>query len=144
MKTYLAKGIYYEMQADAKKADKGFETVDFPFAASPKSDFVDWLNNNSVAALVAPKFTESDTPLLVEPKGEPYDSALPAFQPRKPMVAQAGPPTPADIAVDREQRAERLDRISVEEEIHSCDARRLGTLADCIANRFHELAKGLS
>lgn len=44
MKVYRAKGTYYEMQADAKKADRGFETVEFPFSASPKADFVDWLN----------------------------------------------------------------------------------------------------
>lgn len=138
MKVYLSKGIYYEMQADAKKADKGFETVEFPFAASPKSDFVDWLNNG--------KWPRAAIEVAAQDRAEPEpcDSAIPAFQPRKPMAVRAGPPTAADIAADKEATQARLDRISVEEEIFSCDARRLGTLADCIANRFHELAKGLA
>lgn len=143
MKVYLANGTYFETQAEAKaeakSSGKGFEAVDLPFGASPKADFIVWLNEQQAGIAKLAKIVNA--PIVV---GEPYESALPAFQPRKPMIVQAGPPTPADIAADREKVAARLDRISIEEEIHSCDARRLGTLADCVANRFHELAKGLS
>ncbi len=75
MKVYRAKGTYYEMQADAKKADKGFETVEFPFAASPKADFVDWLNAGGKPAQTAsqpvllPERSEDDSRFRVFFKG---------------------------------------------------------------------------
>lgn len=43
MKLYLHSGRYYEKQADCP--DRKFETVEFPFAASPKADFVAWFNS---------------------------------------------------------------------------------------------------
>lgn len=49
MKVYRAHGDYYEKQADVPKGTK-FETVEFPFNASPKSDFVAWLNERNRAA----------------------------------------------------------------------------------------------
>lgn len=45
-------------------------------------------------------------------------------------------PTDADA-----QRAESLRRISIEEEIQSCDLPRLAVLAENVAWRFHELAR---
>lgn len=39
------------------------------------------------------------------------------------------------------QRAESLRRISIEEEIQSCDLPRLVVLAENVAWRFHELAR---
>lgn len=46
MKVYrIPAGTYFEKQEDARKADRKFEAVDFAFAASPKADFVDWLNS---------------------------------------------------------------------------------------------------
>lgn len=125
MKVYLAKGIYYEMQADAKKADKGFETVDFPFAASPKSDFVDWLNNGSwPRASVEVEARERD------------DMFTPPETARTPQSQ-----TEADLDRAKAFSAENLRRISVEEEIQSCDLPRLATLASNVAWRFNELAK---
>ena len=52
--------------------------------------------------------------------------------PSAPMTA----PTDADA-----QRAESLRRISIEEEIQSCDLPRLAVLAENVAWRFHELAR---
>jgi hypothetical protein len=48
MKLYFAIGTYFEKQADARVEVRGtgqkFKTVEFPFAASPKAEFVAWLN----------------------------------------------------------------------------------------------------
>lgn len=49
MKLYLLNGTYYEKQADVPKGQGKFETVEFPFAASPKADFVAWMNERSDA-----------------------------------------------------------------------------------------------
>lgn len=121
MKVYLAKGIYYEMQADAKKADKGFETVDFPFAASPKSDFVDWLNNGSRDC------------------GDDWDAIQRLDLPE--TARQPQPQTAADLQRAKDFSVENARRISVEEEIQSCDLPRLATLASNVAWRFNELAR---
>lgn len=48
MKLYLAAGTYYEKQADVPKGTK-FEGVEFSFAASPKADFVTWMNEQPSA-----------------------------------------------------------------------------------------------
>jgi hypothetical protein len=49
MKLYQnSNGVFYEKQADCPS--KTFETVEFPFAASPKADFVAWLNQNAALA----------------------------------------------------------------------------------------------
>lgn len=53
MKVYRAKGAYFEKQEDARKADRAFEAVEFPFAASPKTDFVVWLNKGGKPAPAA-------------------------------------------------------------------------------------------
>lgn len=49
------------------------------------------------------------------------------------MIAPMTAPTDAD--------AQRLRRISIEEEIQSCDLPRLAVLAQNVAWRFHELAR---
>jgi hypothetical protein len=64
MKTYLADGRYYEKQADVPKGTK-FEAVEFPFSASPKADFIDWLNAN---------FNQCPTPGCPNFVGETYDA----------------------------------------------------------------------
>lgn len=53
MKVYRAKGTYFEKQEDARKADRAFEAVEFPFAASPKADFVAWMNKGGKPATTA-------------------------------------------------------------------------------------------
>lgn len=130
MKVYLAKGIYYEMQADAKKADKGFETVDFPFAASPKSDFVGWLNGGNMP--------RADIDLNVD-RNDLLDEVT--WKPSEPMVVRAGPPTPEVIAADKEATSKRLQQIDVEEAIQSAELPALATYASNVAWRFSELAK---
>ncbi len=50
------------------------------------------------------------------------------------------PPTSKPTGADA-QRAESLRRISIEEEIQSCDLPRLAVLAENVAWRFHELAR---
>lgn len=49
MRVYLANGVHYEKQADVPKGAKP-APVDFPFAASPKADFVAWLNERPTFA----------------------------------------------------------------------------------------------
>jgi len=44
MKLYLASGTYYEKQIHEKGRDSAFCTIEFPFSATPKSEFVNWLN----------------------------------------------------------------------------------------------------
>lgn len=51
MKLYLLAGVYYEKQADVPRGQGKFETVEFPFAATPKADFVSWLNDQSINEL---------------------------------------------------------------------------------------------
>ena len=128
MKVYLAKGIYYEMQADAKKADKDFETMEFPFAASPKSDFVDWLNER-----------ERDRPESAVESEDDFDFIQRLDTP--PMVVRAGPPTPEVIAADKEATAIRLRQNDVEEAIQSSELPALASYASNVAWRFAELAK---
>jgi hypothetical protein len=94
MKLYRARNttdqLFYEKQADVPKGTK-FETVEFAFAASPKADFVTWLNERDAAGLVDPwkgypwKGHENDPmyPLVIEPKGV----AQP--QPKQPDPAHA-------------------------------------------------------
>ena len=54
------------------------------------------------------------------------------------VPAPMAPTGPADADA---LRAENLRRISVEEEIQSCDLPRLAVLAENVAWRFHELAR---
>ena len=56
------------------------------------------------------------------------------------MIAARSAPMTAPTDVDA-QRAESLRRISIEEEIQSCDLPRLAVLAENVAWRFHELAR---
>lgn len=49
--------------------------------------------------------------------------------------------TPSAPTYAEAQRAENLRRISIEEEIQSCDLPRLAVLAENVAWRFHELAR---
>lgn len=48
MKIYLANNRYFEKQADARAESRDFRTIEFPFAATPKADFVDWLNEKGL------------------------------------------------------------------------------------------------
>lgn len=90
MKVYrIPAGTYFEKQEDARKADRKFATVEFPFSASPKADFVDWLNNNRIdfgyrehADLVAPVFGEGNPALVIEPKGQPTPQPTQPVQPQ--------------------------------------------------------------
>lgn len=140
MKAYLSNAVYFETQAEAKAEAKvsgeGFEVVDFPFGATPKADFIGWLNNGSwPRAKVEVEARERSEP-------EVYDSALPAFQPRKPMVVRAGPPTPEVIAADKAATAVRLRQVDIEEAIQSSELPALATYAANVAWRFEELARG--
>lgn len=55
--------------------------------------------------------------------------------------AVQAPPVPTALTDADAQRAENLRRISIEEEIQSCDLPRLAVLAENVAWRFHELAR---
>ena len=67
MKLYLLNGTYYEKQADVPKGQGKFEAVEFPFAASPKADFVNWMNERRPLALA-----EAKSGMAVEDAMEPH------------------------------------------------------------------------
>lgn len=77
MKLYLhTNGVFYERQADCPS--RKFETVEFPFAASPKADFVAWMNQNAGITANAMRddgVITSDG--LFDPKGEMRLEELP-------------------------------------------------------------------
>lgn len=127
MKVYLANGIYIEKQEDARKAARlhntKFETVDFPFAASPKSDFVDWLNNG--------KWPRASVEVNAQDRDDTFVDDLIARAPKTPPI-----PKPDERFIEQV----RVD-ISIEEQIQTCDLPRLATLASNVAWRFNELAK---
>ncbi len=90
MKLYLANGTHYEKQADVPKGTK-FEAVEFPFAASPKADFVAWLNELGVTYSV----TLSD----VENEGLRVDAAVDAGEPWPSQPTYSKPTTLSDPAI---------------------------------------------
>lgn len=82
MKLYLLNGIYYEKQADVPKGQGRFETVEFPFSASPKSDFVDWMNKRAaVEDCVAPTYGEPSPQIEVVAKPTPAPQQPPEQAP---------------------------------------------------------------
>lgn len=66
MRLYLAAGTHYEKQADVPKGTK-FEAVEFPFAASPKADFVAWMNATGPAEPLFEDTTETVLNLVAQP-----------------------------------------------------------------------------
>ena len=103
MKLYLHTGRYYEKQADCP--DRKFETVEFPFAASPKADFVAWLNNPPISIEAAAAFigdavqSELEREALLDIDGPlPVDqrvaetAAKPAPTPHQPRSISNGMP----------------------------------------------------
>lgn len=84
MKVYrIPAGTYFEKQEDARKADRKFEPVEFPFAASPKADFVAWLNEQGTGE--CPPFSGLASP---EPAG-PEWRLEPQPQPTQPVQPQS-------------------------------------------------------
>lgn len=100
MKLYLLNGTYYEKQADVPKGQGKFETVEFPFAASPKADFVAWLNERPVSG--DGMITDDG---LLDLHGEMRQEALPVDRhvrqvaDRKP-IGQPAQPRPFPDTVD--------------------------------------------
>lgn len=87
MKVYLSCGTYFEKQEDAHKHARQngttFTKVEFPFAASPKADFVAWLNMDGDIAeerpQSAPEWKPSPQPQPVQPTSAFADQTL-AFE----------------------------------------------------------------
>jgi hypothetical protein len=98
MRLYLAAGTYYEKQADVPKGTK-FEAVEFPFAASPKADFVAWMNERSMSGLVAPLIDDVSPALTMDG---------PIAKPVGPCASTLPSPAKDDLAFRREV-AERWD-----------------------------------
>lgn len=74
MKLYrsLTTRLYHEKQADVPKGEK-FEAVEFPFAASPKADFVAWMNQQPASE----RACRETAPLLEEMDWTPKQQPLP-------------------------------------------------------------------
>jgi hypothetical protein len=82
VKTYLSAGRYYEKQADVPKGQK-FEAVEFPFAASPKADFIDWLNSIN-AQLDRETFDAQETLWMIDGHLDDYPATPPPPPESKP------------------------------------------------------------
>jgi len=146
MKLYLhTNGCFYEKQADCPS--KSFEAVEFPFAASPKADFVAWMNNNVGIGAKAGIMSATPAPAedglitadgLFDPKGELRRDPLPVDQHVAKVAAQA-PAAPKEYFGAHHP----LTTMSVEDWIEVATPSQLGTVVHTAANRLHALANKL-
>ena len=132
MKLYLHNnGCFYEKQADCPS--KNFEAVEFPFAATPKADFVAWMNQNSGLAKAATSQAEVaqatlldiDGPLPVDAHAAKVAAATPAprefFNAQHPLTTASiedwcGQAQPHQIGTIVRAAALRLQQITQEQE----------------------------
>lgn len=85
MKVYrIPAGTYFEKQEDARKADRKFTAAEFPFAASPKADFVAWMNERE-----ADKQPGDDPRLDEHYPGSDWSPPTPQPQPTQPVQPQS-------------------------------------------------------
>jgi hypothetical protein len=131
MKLYLhTNGCFYEKQADCPS--KSFEAVEFPFAASPKADFVDWMNQNAgIAAKVAPIGD-----LLAPTENVGSTEELPVDR----HVRQAVQPTAPKEYFGPQHP---LTTLAVEDWIEKAAPSQLGTVIKTAALRLHDIARNI-
>jgi hypothetical protein len=134
MKLYLhTNGVFYEKQADCPS--KKFEAVEFPFAASPKADFVAWINQNSALTQTRQVGALGD---LLGPT-ENVASCEPAPLPVDRHVAKAAAAAPAPREFFDAQHP--LTTMAIEEWCGSAQPHQLGTAIRAAALRLQQIAQ---
>jgi hypothetical protein len=132
MKLYQhTNGIFYEKQADCPS--RSFETVEFPFAASPKADFVAWLNQNAGIATAHTGQAQAAQATLLD-----IDGPLPVDQHAAKVAAQA-PPAP----LPHFSAQHPLTTMAVEDWIEKAAPSQLGTVIKTAALRLHDIARNM-
>lgn len=123
MKLYLLNGTYYEKQADVPKRQGKFEAVEFPFSASPKADFVAWINDRGNEAVVE----QAESELL------PVDRHVKQLEER----AKAAPPPPASRV------PKTVDGV-LEWVFDGASNADIENLFTALGTRFHEMRRAVS
>lgn len=85
MKVYQSKSDhrFYEKQADVPRGIK-FVAVEFPFSASPKADFIDWLNGLDYGPGVSTRIAEQPVSMVAVNINEPLLNVVPTPNPVQP------------------------------------------------------------
>jgi len=85
MKVYQSKSDrrFYEKQADVPKGVK-WAAVEFPFSASPKADFIAWLNQLDYGPLVAAQIGSQQSTAVGMNIDEPLLNVIPVPNPVQP------------------------------------------------------------
>jgi hypothetical protein len=85
MKVYQSKADrrFYEKQADVPKGVK-WAAVEFPFSASPKADFIAWLNQLDYGPLVAAQIGSQQATSVGVNIDEPLFNVIPTPNPVQP------------------------------------------------------------
>lgn len=132
MKLYFHNGRFYEKQADVPS--RKFEVVEFPFAASPKADFVDWMNQRGA---VAP----APAPLLgvFDEAGPITQAHLDAVLPVDRHVAKVAEATPAPREFFGPQHP--LTTLSIEDWCEKAQPCQLGIVIHAAAQRLQVIAQ---
>jgi hypothetical protein len=140
MKLYQhTNGIFYEKQADCPS--RSFETVEFPFAASPKADFVAWLNQNAAIAK-AHVGKASSAPLLevIDEAGtlapEHLDAVLPVDR-HVAKVADLAPAAPQPFFGPQHP----LTVMAIEDWCEAAQPHQLGIVVRSAAQRLQVIAQ---
>lgn len=130
MKLYLhTNGVFYEKQADCP--NKSFEAVEFPFAASPKADFVAWINQNAGIATAATSQAEVAQATLLD-----IDGPLPVDTHVAKVAAQA-PAAPREYFGPQHP----LTTLAVEEWCEAAQPHQIGTVIRAAALRLQVIAQ---
>lgn len=117
MKLYLVDGRYYEKQADCPH--RKWEVIDLPFNASPKSDFVAWMNSVAEGNCVDDVIVED----------EPAETnGLIDTRPRH------------DGQIERDAR-HPLTTLSIEEWCEAAEPHQLGTIMRAASLRLQQVAQ---
>lgn len=129
MKLYLhSNGLFYEKQADCPS--RSFEAVEFPFAASPKADFVAWMNQNAAIAQA-----HTGQAAVAEKTLLDIDGPLPVDQ----HVAKVAASTPAPREFFGAQHP--LTTMAIEDWCEQAQPHQLGTVVRAAALRLQQIAQ---
>jgi hypothetical protein len=133
MKLYRhSNGLFYEKQADCPS--KTFEAVEFPFAASPKADFVAWMNQN---AGIAKNHTSAPIGDLLGPtENVGSASELPVDRHVREVAAQT-PAAPREFF----NAQHPLTTMSIEGWCEQAQPHQLGTVVRAAALRLQQIAQ---
>lgn len=137
MKLYLhTNGCFYEKQADCPS--KSFEAVEFPFAASPKADFVAWMNQRGSQA-EASVATYAKAAAVNDLVGLTERPAITDDLPVDHHVAKVAAAAPAPREYFGPQHP--LTTLAIEEWCEAAQPHQLGTVVRAAAQRLQVIAQ---